>query len=233
MEITCNRCHQTVLAENCFCPACGLPQLVYAGDTPSGANMAERRLTAVRDAGAVDWKTAMRAVLVTALPAGLLSSEISPVSFFGVLWMAGAAAWAVALYMRSQRPAWVTLGAGARIGLVTGLIAGWLTFSISGGGLFVKRVFLHQTSEIDGMYQTFIETFNQKAQESLAGMAAADAARVQPGFAQIQAWLMSPEGHAGIWAIYASSVCFFMVLFAIGGGVLGARLLARSRSPEI
>ena len=41
MEITCNRCHQTVQAEDLFCPACGLPQLVYT--TESAARASRRR----------------------------------------------------------------------------------------------------------------------------------------------------------------------------------------------
>ena len=46
MEITCNRCHQTVRAENCFCPACGLPQLVYSADAANGPAPAEEEMAA-------------------------------------------------------------------------------------------------------------------------------------------------------------------------------------------
>ena len=88
----------------------------------------------------VDWKPAMRSALLLAVPAGLLSSGLSPVGFFGLFWMAAASAWAVALYVRGQAPAWVTIGAGARIGLVTGLLAAWLAFTVSGSVLFVEPV---------------------------------------------------------------------------------------------
>jgi hypothetical protein len=44
---------------------------------------------------------------------------------------------------------------------------------------------------------------------------------------------MSPEGHAGVWTLSLIFNCLFLVLFAVGGGALGARLLARSRRPEI
>src|SRR5580693_3971344 len=115
MEITCKRCHQTIQAENCFCPTCGLPQLVYAPDSANSQAPADRWTEAVRDASMVDWKPAMRSALLLAVPAGLLSSGLSPVGFFGLFWMAAAAAWAVALYVRGQAPAWVTIGAGARI----------------------------------------------------------------------------------------------------------------------
>jgi hypothetical protein len=234
MEITCTRCHQTVEADTCFCPACGLPQLVYTTDGSSGPAQPERWNEAVRDASMVDWKPALRAALTLAIPAGLLSSGPSPVSIFGLFWMAAAAAWAVMLYVRSQRPAWITIGAGARIGLVTGLLGAWLAFSASGSALFVERFVLHQSSQIDGTYKTFVlDTFQEKARQSIEGMGPSDAAPAQAQFAQIQAWLASPEGHAGIWACGFAFNSILLLFFAIGGGALGARLLARSRRPEV
>ena len=233
MEITCNRCHQSVPVDSCYCPACGLPQLVYSaegeGGVPPGS---ERWPEPVRDAGSIDWKPGLRAALTLAVPAGLLSSGISPLSALGIFWMAGAAAAAVVLYMRSQRPAWITIGAGARIGLVTGLIAGWVAFGVSGIWLFVQRVVLHQAGQIDSVYTAFLVAFEQKAHESMASMTASDAAQLQATLAQIQAWLTSPEGHAAIWAISIAFNCAFLVLFAVGGGALGARMQARRRGPE-
>ena len=126
MEITCIRCHQTVEADSCYCPTCGLPQLVYSTEGEGGQAQPERWTEAVRDASSVDWKPALRAAMLLAIPAGLLSCGISPVSILGLFWMSAAAAWAVTIYVRGQRPAWITMGAGARIGLVTGLLAGAL-----------------------------------------------------------------------------------------------------------
>ncbi len=234
MEITCNRCHQPVPADSCYCPACGLPQLVYSAEGEAAVPPAtERWPEPARDAGSIDWKPGMRAALALAVPAGLLSSGISPLSAMGIFWMAGASAWAVVLYMRSQRPAWITVGAGARIGLVTGLIAAWVTFGASGIWLFVERVFLHQSGSIDVVYSAFLTTFQQKAQESMSGMSGPDAAQVQSSLAQVQKWLTSPEGHAGIWALSIAVNCAFLVLFAIGGGALGARIQGRKRRPEL
>ncbi len=229
MEITCKRCHQTILAENCYCPACGLPQLVYAADEATGQAPPERWTETVRDASTVDWKPAMRAALLLAVPAGLLSSGFSPAGFLGLFWMAGAAAWAVVLYVRSQRPAWVTMGAGARIGLVTGLLAGWLAFSVSGGALFVQRFVLHQSSQIDSEWKNRVEVSQQMTQQLASQMGVGDAAQAQ---AQ-KAWMLSPEGHAGIEAFGFASNALFLLFFAAAGGALGARLLARSRRPEI
>jgi hypothetical protein len=233
MEITCTRCHQTIQAENCYCPSCGLPQLVYAPDGAPGQAPPERLDEPVRDASSVDWKPGLRAALLLAIPAGLLSSGLSPVGVLGLFWMAAAAAWAVVLYVRSQKPAWITIGAGARIGLVTGLLAGWLAFSISGGTLFVERYALHQSSQIDGEWKSRVDTSQQLTQQWTAGMNTADAAQAQATKTQIQNFMLTPEGHAGFESFGFTINAIFLLFFAAGGGALGARLLARNRRPEI
>lgn len=230
MEITCNRCHQSVPAESCYCQTCGLPQLVYSAEGESSVPPAsERWPEPARDAGSIDWKPGMRAALALAVPAGLLSSGISPLSVLGVFWVAGAAAWAVGLYMRSQRPAWITVGAGARIGLVTGLIAGWLAFGASGAGLFVLRVVSHQGNQIDTTWRDSVDKSQQKTQQWLTQMNLPnDAAQAN---AQ-RSWMMSPEGHAGFETMGLIWNCSLLVLFAVGGGALGARIQARRRRTE-
>jgi hypothetical protein len=225
MEITCNRCHQTVQAENCYCPVCGLPQLVYTTDALPGQAQPERWDEAVRDAATVDWKPALRAALLVAIPAGVLSSEVSPLGALGLFWMSAAAAWAVVLYMRSQQPAWITAGAGARIGLVTGLLAGWMAFGVSGCTLFVQRFLLHQSGQIDGEWKSSVEA----GQQMVAQMGMADAAQMQTQ----RAWMLSPEGHAGFATFGIVFNAAFLLLFAVAGGALGARLLARTHRPEV
>lgn len=233
MEVTCSRCHQAVPVDSCFCSACGLPQLVYAADGETIPPASERWPDAPRDASSINWKPGMRAALALAVPAGFLSSGISPLSVLGIFWMAGAATWAVMLYMRSQRPAWITMGAGARIGLVTGLIAGWVAFGVSGLWLFVERILLHQAGQIDGIYKTFLDAFQQKAHESVSSVTAADAVQLQAFFGQLRAMLTSPEGHAAVWTISIVFNGAFLVLFAVAGGALSARMQARSRRPEV
>jgi len=235
MEMTCTRCHQTVQADSCYCPACGLPQLVYTAEGVPGQVAPEQwNEAAVKDASTVDWKPALRAAVMLAVPAGLLSSMISPMGFLGLFWMAVAAAWAVVLYVRSQQPAWITIGAGARIGLVTGLLGAWLAFGISGGALFVQRYALHQSSDIDRLYKTlFLDTFQERTQQSISGMSSSDAAQVQSQFAQLQTWMASPDGRAGMWALGFALNSMFLLFFAVAGGALGARILARKRRPEV
>ena len=233
MEITCTRCHQAVEADNCYCPTCGLPQLQYSAENVPGQAPAERWLEPVQDASIVDWKRAMRPALALAVPAGVLCSLFSPVSIFGLLWMTIAAAWVVALYLRNQRPAWITIGAGARIGLVTGLLGGWLAFGASGGALFVQRYVLHQSSQIDAEWKSRIDLSQQMSQQWSSGMGQADAAEMESTRAQIQAFMMSPEGHAGLEAFSFAGNSLLLLFFAVAGGALGARVLARTRRPEV
>src|ERR1035441_4605381 len=93
MEITCTRCHQTVQVENSYCPACGLPQLVYTPDEARDQTLPEQEGEAVRDASTVDWKKAVQVVLMLAIPAGLLCSLLSPLGVLVLPLMAAAGAW--------------------------------------------------------------------------------------------------------------------------------------------
>jgi hypothetical protein len=225
MEITCTRCHQTVQDDNCYCPTCGLPRLVYSAESTQGLPQAERPNEPVRDASTVDWKPAIRAAMTLAIPAGILCSMLSPVSIFGLFLMAMAAAWTVVLYVRSQRPAWITVGAGARIGLVTGLLGSWIAAASTGVTLFVMRFFLHQGKFFDGFWNDFV---NQQMVQQWTSMGV-DA----PTIAMTRAWLLAPEGRAGSMLSAVLFLSVGLLFFAVGGGALGARLLARSRRPEI
>jgi hypothetical protein len=224
MEITCTRCHQAVLEDNCYCPTCGLPQLQYSSENVPGQAPPERFTEPVRDASTVDWKRALRVCVALAVPAGVLCSLFSPVSIFGLLWMSVAAAWAVSLYMRSQRPAWITTGAGARIGLVTGLVGGWTAAAASGITLFTMRFGLHQGKSLDDTWSTIIS--EQVARQWSAAGVDAQTIAIYKG------WLLSPEGRAGSMLSAILLLVALLVFFAIGGGALGARFQARVRRPE-
>ena len=199
--------------------------MVYTADESMGPVEAARWNEAVRDASAVEWKPALRAAMLLAIPAGLLSCGLSPVGLLGLFWMAAAAAWAVTLYVLRQRPAWITMGAGARIGLVTGLLAGWLAFFATGATLFTMRVFLHEGGTIDGLWKEMVEqSINQQFQAVNADAKAITA---------VKALLLSPEGRAGSLLAGLVFLEVGLLVFAAAGGAIGARLLARTRRPEV
>jgi hypothetical protein len=225
MEITCTRCHQAVETDNLYCPACGLPQLMYSAENVPGQAPPERFSEPVRDASTVDWKRAMRPALALAIPAGVLFPVLYPIGPLALLVMAMVAYWVVALYVRSQRPAWITIGAGARIGLVTGLVSGWLTAATIGLSLFAMRVFMHQGKAFDDSWN---ENFVGKMTEQWTSMGV-DA----PSIALLRAWFLSPEGRSGTVLFGVVLLVFCLLLFAVGGGALGARSQAHARKPGV
>jgi hypothetical protein len=225
MEITCHSCHQTVQEDNCYCPFCGLPQLLYAADGPSEHSQPEKWNEAVHDAGTVEWKPALRAAVSLAIPAGILCSMLSPLGILGLFLMAAAGAWVVVLYTRSQRPAWITIGAGARIGLVTGVLGGWTAAATTAVTLFAMRFVFHNGRFFDDFWQNFV---NQQLSQQWETMGV-DAQTI----VLAKTWLLSPEGRAG-W-VFGAMLLFVagLLAFAVAGGALGARLLARTRRPEV
>ena len=226
MEATCNRCHQSVPEDSCYCPTCGLPQIVYSSEEAPGTATAERWTEAVQDASVVEWKPALRAAMILAVPAGLLSCGQSPVALLSLFWMAAAAAWAVRLYMRKRRPGWITMGAGARIGLVTGLLAGWLSFAASGAALYAMRFLFGHGRDFDGPWQELVGQMSQQWQSMSPD---AQTAATLKWFA---GWLLSSEGRAGSVLGGLLILETALLVFAAAGGAIGARLTARSRQPE-
>lgn len=234
MEINCQRCHQALEESATFCPSCGLPQLVYTSEAGNAPGQPERWTEAVRDASMVHWKPAMRVAVMLAVPAGLLSSSSSPLSFFGIFWMAIAASWAVTLYVRgNDGTAWITAGAGARIGLVTGLVAAWLAFAASGGALFVQRYALHNGAQVDHEWTSRVDMSQQMTAQWQAGLSGADANEAKTLRTQIESWMKSPWGHAGIESFGFAVNALMLVLFAAAGGALGARITARMRRQRL
>jgi hypothetical protein len=51
--------------------------------------------------------------------------------------------------------------------------------------------------------------------------------------AQYQGWLLSPEGRAGFALGMVIFLATALLVFAIAGGALGARLSARARRPQV
>lgn len=225
MEITCTRCHQAVLPGASYCPACGLPQLIFTEDGSLDQTQALPWNAAVRDAGSIEWKPAMRAVLLVAIPSGLICSLLSPAGILGLLWMTGAAAAVVVLYMRNRRPAWLTLGAGARLGLVTGILSGGTAAAATGSALFVLRFVLHKGSIFDNFWQSLV-TEQISQQWATMGVDA-------PTITLAKTWLLSPEGRAAWVLCVLAFLMGAMALFAAAGGALGARWIARSRRTSV
>lgn len=228
MEMTCSRCHQTVEQGTSFCPYCGLPQLVYSADAAADTTGQPVRWNeAVRDASTVAWRPALRAALALAIPSGVLCAFLAPVGIFGLLLMGATGAWVVSLYMRSQRPAWITIGAGARIGLVTGILGSWTAAVTTGITLFAMRYWLHQGQIFDNFWNTVVAAqMDQQLTQQWASLG-----NSAQSIAMVKAWMLSPEGRAA-WVLCAMGfLSAILLLCAVAGGALGARMHVRRRRP--
>lgn len=224
MESTCNRCHQAVDTESCYCPTCGLPQLVYTNEANPGQSPQEKSTEQPPvDAGTVVWRPALRAAMLVAIPAGLLSSGRSPVGALGLFWMSAAAAWAVMIYVRGQKPSWITMGAGAQIGAVTGLLAAGVAFSATAFNFFLQRKVMGQGKAIDDWWRSFVALLSQQWQTMYPDPPKSVMVK------ELVAWMRTPEAQAG-WILGGECAAMLaMLAFAAIGGALGARLLVRSR----
>lgn len=232
MEITCTRCHQAIEEGSTYCPMCGLPQLVYQAEAGAGTAQPERRAEPVRDAASIAWKPAMSISAKLAIPAGIvlgvffLYSILHESSFLGLLFlMAAASAWVVAIYTRNQKPAWITIGAGARIGLVTGILSAWTATAICGLLLFGARYWFHYGAFIDSFWTDLVT----KLFADFSTAFGFDA----PTAATLKAAMLTPQGRAEAFLSMTGELAAALLLFAIAGGALGARFLARPRQPEI
>lgn len=224
MELTCNRCHQTVQPGASFCPNCGLPQLVYSAEETDGTAQPVKWEEAVRDASSVSWRPAIRLAFALGFPAGIVCAFLWPVGFISMILMGVTGGWVVALYMKKERPAWITLGAGARIGLVTGLISAWTASATSGVTLFAMRYWFHEGAVFDTFWTRLVNVQLTQQWNSMG----ADAQTV----AMMKSMLLSPNGRAA-WAL--CTLTFLIgasLVFAIAGGVLSARMQVRRRRPH-
>lgn len=237
MEATCQRCHETLRDADRYCPTCGLPQLIYVaaelplvplGDDDIALNNGGAgSLNGLADG--IAWRPALKAALALAVPAGVLCSGLIPIGqSLGMFWIVGAAAWAVSLYSKRANPGRLSMGTGARIGLVTGLFASWLTLSVNGVALWIARFVLHQGGQMDSLWANEVDSSLQLSQQMVAqmGMTAAQAAQ-STQFSRT--WMLSAEGRAGIALSTFVAGAVFLILFAMVGGALGARWLAQPR----
>jgi hypothetical protein len=231
MEITCSRCHQAIPADGLYCPSCGLPQLVYSSEEGAVPSQVNQWDTVLHEPGAVEWKPALRVALLLAIPAGLIFGT-SFLGLLGLVWIAAAAAWVVLLYVRRQRaakrPVLLTTGAGARIGLVTGLITGWIAFASMGTYLYLERFAFHQGKDFDDFWQTFVAQTSLQWQQASA--ASQDPQTTGAVFKSLTAWLLSAEGRAGSTIGGLMLIEFMLVGLAVAGGALGAKLMMRTQA---
>ncbi|HEY6448911.1 MAG TPA: zinc ribbon domain-containing protein [Acidobacteriaceae bacterium] len=218
MDPICHRCGNSLAEEETFCRHCGAPQLVVEAADPAVPQQPAVRLRG--NAHAVDWRAAILAALLVALPVGLLSALTKSSSLFPI----GGGFAAIALYRR--RAAAFTDGRiGWRVGSILGAASAFVACAAWGAQLMIERYLLHQGAAID-------QLFRLAAQQEVDAMMHASAAQgPQPpemvhALHNLMAFWVSPDGIAGAQISTAIVMSLAMVLFAATGGAIAGRILA-------
>jgi hypothetical protein len=233
LDTTCQRCHETLRDSDRYCPSCGLPQLTFI--EPEGtvaalsSDLDESGGAGFGSSSGIAWRPALRAAALLAIPAGLLSASLSPT--LTLFWVMGASAWAVSLYARRTRLGSPTAGTGARIGLITGVFAGWLAVAANGVALWITRFVNHKGPQFDSEWTGAVDQAITRNQQIIAqaGASAAQAAQMIQMSQNLRSFMLSPEGRAGFALAGVLALAAFLLLFATLGGVLGARFAVPRR----
>src|SRR5579875_23281 len=217
MDPVCHRCGNAISSTEIFCPHCGAPQLRLEIGEEQPVYRTQMAGIPARATQNIEWRPAVQAALMLALPVGLLSSLWD----FGILWLLAGGFCTVALYRKKTMDA-MNSGTGWRIGMLTGLLPAFSASLIDGVGMVLERYGLHHGARID----QHLNTMTQQMTEQMARQNP-DAAQQIPWF--LHFWL-SPDGHAAMVLMMSSFAAIMMIAFSAIGGVLGARMMgARQR----
>lgn len=172
----------------------------------------------------IAWRPALEAAMLLAIPASVLNSVFPSI---GLFCLAAASALAVNLYARRIRAASIATGAGARIGLVTGLLANWMTLGLSGAHAWSSRFVFHHNAQMDADWTSFVDQSMQINQNFYSQIGVNSAQFMQE--MQLQRLsMLSADGRAGFPLFFFFISALFLVLFSVIAGAITARLLTSS-----
>ena len=209
MEHPCHRCGTAVEDGVLFCQNCGAPQIRVVAPESSNETSPHLPFDAAQRATLsgeiyfdgrpqISWSDALRAAVIC----GVLEALFS---LFGLGIIAGGVL-CVALYRRRQSQAPITLGMGARLGAITGGIAGLFVTVVMSVGVLAFR------------------TGDQIRQQIYDAIEKAAARNPTPQAQEMLQYFKSPEGFAAMLAVvFLMTLVIFIVLSAFGG-MLGATL---------
>jgi len=174
----------------------------------------------------IAWRPALKAAILLAIPASLLSSIFSGISLFCV---AAASVWAVNLYARRIRASSISTGAGARIGLVTGMLANWMILGLSGAHVWSSRFVFHRNAQMDADWTSFVDQSMQINQNFYSQIGVNSAQLMQE--LQVQRLsMLSADGRAGFPLFFFFVSALFLVVFSLIAGAISARFLTSSKA---
>ncbi|MGC9291592.1 MAG: zinc ribbon domain-containing protein [Acidobacteriaceae bacterium] len=217
MGLVCHRCGDALARDASFCPQCGAPQLRFTPPEPDGTAAdgspgGRPRVVVTGRSVDIQWKYAIQIAALVSLGVGLLSSILAVGS---LLWVMGGAVLVIALYHRRVPYAVLQPSLGARLGVVTGTLTAAIAVVSNTVLLLVQRYGLHQGKLLD---ETLTNTVRQAMDRAASGTEA------QAQVTAAIAFLLSPEGRAGMVLLGMALIAFIILLLSIAGGVLGTQI---------
>jgi hypothetical protein len=227
VEHPCYKCQTSIDETLPFCPHCGAPQIRVASpedalESPSSADATPQVIQPeawasgapayMPQTSAIQWELALKGSLLAGLAAALLTAL--PVLSLGCcLWLLGAGALAVWLYMRRVPGSPVTPGMGMRIGAVSGVV-----------GFVVTTIW--SVVRFAANSQEFRTALQQQMDKSIASN---PDPRAQEIMRQFMTNLNTPQGLAIFFVLMLVIMAIVFVIFSAAGGAIGAAMFARRR----
>jgi hypothetical protein len=218
VDPVCHRCGNTLRAGEDFCPHCRARDLTVDPTDTAGPQQPAVRFQG--DPQNVQWRTAILASLLVAIPVGLLSALTRTSSLFPI----GGGFAVIALYRR--RSAGFTDGRiGWRVGAILGGASAFLAAAAWAAQLLIERYLLHQGGAIDQVFQAAAQLEVDTIVKWLAtqGPQPPEILHEMRGYTN---FLLSPDGYAGSQLATVVLMSIGIVLFAAAGGAIAGRLLA-------
>lgn len=168
----------------------------------------------------VQWRAAIVAALLVAIPVGLLSALTRTSSLFPI-----GGGFAVMAIYRQRTTAFTDGRIGWRVGGVLGAISAFFASLAWAVQLLIERFLLHQGAAIDQASQAAAQQAVDSMTKSMAtqGPEPPEMLHMLQNFMH---FLLSPDGYAWSQLITVVVMSLGIILFAAAGGAIAGRLLA-------
>jgi hypothetical protein len=210
-----------------FCFNCGAPQVTVSEELIAEAQKQRAALDSGLAAGilgasapdAILWPGAVRyAALAGAVAAALtlISFALPPVILLAWFWAIGAPVVVLGVYSSKFRPAHLTAGFGARVGLLCGLAIFFAMSAMNASALVTARYVFHASAQIDSQLAAMFTQLRTTLQQQGG-----------PAQAPVLAWLSIPEDRIGLILIMSGFVLMLYLGLSAIGGAFAAVLRSR------
>ena len=239
----CSRCHgdlpTEVTGDLLYCPHCGAPQVILseelreqfeqqqlaAQNPEAAANPDSPSLEADSDPAAIAWAPALQLI---ALGGGifalllLVAVAFPPLGLLALLWTLGAPIVLMGIYASRNPLSRITTRFGARFGMLTGLMIGFVWLVATMVNLLVLRFVFHHGGSID---QQLTSAMDQLKSPEFAKYFNSDPSVIQ----QAISTYAIPEFRAGLVLVESIVLVLLYAFYSTLAGAFAGLLRSRAR----